>query len=320
MAKKILSGRKQRVSVEGVFSEYKDVISGVPHGGCLSGTLFALYIEDLPRHMRYCKTSLYADDAKLYMRTKNDESIQQMQDDLDAMMAWCAVWRLTLNAGKCNHVQYNPRSASRSFNPTYMLGGTQVTRKQQVKDLGIIISEDLKGHAQVSKACKRANQEIDRIRRSFVSRSPAFLSNMYKLYVRPHMEYCVEVWNPKYKGDIDKMEKVQNKMTRMVRNGASRRPDQRNQLLRISSHEQRRLRGDLINIYKNIDNRDLFQLRDNQRLRGHSKTIVPPRSNCAIKSHSFSVRAINEWNNLPENAVNSNSLNSFKYNIDVLFK
>ena len=317
--KNFLSGRKQRVSVEGVFSGYKNVISGVPQGGCLSGTLFALYIDDLPSHMSYCRTSLYADDAKMYMQIKNDDSVRQMQDDLDAMMAWCANWRLTLNAGKCNHVQYNPRSASRSFNPTYMLGGTQVVRKQQVKDLGIIISEDLKSHAQVSKACQRAHQEINRIRRSFVSRSPAFLSNIYKLYVRPHMEYCVEVWNPKYKGDVDKLEKVQNKMTRLIRNGASRTPEQRNQLLGISSHEQRRLRGDLINIYKNINNQDIFQLRDNQRLRGHNKTIVLPRSNCAIKSHSFSVRAINEWNNLPETAVNSISLNSFKNNISAMF-
>ena len=133
------------------------------------------------------------------------------------------------------------------------------------------------------------------------------------------MEYCVEVWNPKYKGDVDKLEKVQNKMTRLIRNGASRTPEQRNQLLGISSHEQRRLRGDLINIYKNINNQDIFQLRDNQRLRGHNKTIVLPRSNCAIKSHSFSVRAINEWNNLPETAVNSISLNSFKNNISAMF-
>ena len=108
-------------------------------------------------------------------------------------------------------------------------------------------------------------------------------------------------------------------MTRMIRNGASVRPEQRKRILGIGSHQQRRLRGDLINIYKNIERRDLFNIRDDARLRGHSRTIIRPRSNCNIKSHSFSARAINEWNNLPENVVTSKSLNSFKNNIDAFF-
>ena len=255
--------------------------------------------------------------AKFYMKIENQESIDHMQHDLNAMVKWCSQWRLTLNTGKCHHVQYNPRSAIRSYHPRYMLCGTQINQREQVKDLGMIISEDLKTHNQVSQACQRAHREIDRIRCSFISRSPAFISGMYKTFVRPHLEYCIEVWNPSFQGDINKMEKVQNKMSRLIQNGHLKTAEERNEALGITSHQKRRLRGDLINIYKNINDRNLFQLRNNDRMRGHNLTICIPRSNCTVKSHSFSMRSVKEWNKLPQFVVNSVSLNSFKRNIDM---
>jgi len=305
--------------VDNCFSGYQYVASGVPQGGVLSGLLFALYINDLPAHMKSSHISLYADDAKIYSEISNQASIENMQQDLDAMVVWCTEWRLSLNASKCYQIQYNPQSAARTFNPTYMLHDTPVTRKHQVKDLGILISESLKYHDQVAEVCKRAHREINRIRRSFVSRAPKFISELYKTYVRPHLEYCVEVWNPMFEEDIRKMEKVQNKMTKLIRNGNQLTPDQRNQHLGLTSHQTRRMRGDLINIYKNIDNHSYFTLRNNVCLRGHSKTIVIPRSSGLIKAHSFSVRSLKEWNALPDEIVNSNSLNSFKSSLDRYF-
>ena len=115
---------------------------------------------------------------------------------------------------------------------------------------------------------------------------------MYKLYVRPRLEYCVEVWNPGFMGDIKKMEKVQNKMTKLARNCRNLRPNQRNSALSIKTHEKRRLRGDLINMYKHIEEESLFTLRNDARVRGHDKTIRVPRSNLLVKKHSFSAKSI----------------------------
>ena len=71
------------------------------------------------------------------------------------------------------------------------------------RDLGIIISDDdLKFHAQVTSACKNDNIGISRIRSSFIPRNLVFLSNIYKLYVTPQLECCIEVWNPSYNDDI----------------------------------------------------------------------------------------------------------------------
>ena len=139
---------------------------------------------------------------------------------------------------------------------------------------------------------------------------------MYKLYVRPHLEYCIEVWNPKSRVDIGKMEKVQNRMTKLARNTHGLRPEQRNAVLGLSSHEERRLRGDMINMYKNINDEALFTLRNDDRTRRHSKMVRVPRSHCMIKDHSFSARAVHNWNSLPSRIVESTNLNIFKSNID----
>ena len=242
-----------------------------------------------------------------------------MQKDVENMVQWCKVWRLSLNPDKCFLIQFNPRSQTRQFNPRYFIEGKPILQKQQVKDLGILISEDLKFHVQVSEACKKAHREINRIRRCFISRTPNFLSNMYKLYVRPHLEYCVELWSPRFVGDISKMEKVQNKMTKLLHHGNILTPQERNNVLGITSHEQRRLRGDLINMFKNINNPSFFTLRNNERIRGNDKTIIVPPSNSVIKKHSFVARSVSNWNSLPNYVVNSQDLNEFKRNIDRYF-
>ena len=239
-----LTLRHQQVCVGDAVSTTSVVESGVPQGGALSGLLFSLYVNDLPEHIENASISLYADDAKLYSAISSEQSIVDMQSDIDRMARWCMEWRLSVNPSKCHLVQYNPRSTTRQFNPQYSIHGVAIQRSPVVRDLGILISEDLKFHAQIDQACKRAHAEIKRIRRSFVSRSPAFIAELFKLYVRPHLEYAVEVWNPRCRGDVIKIEKVQNIMTKLIPHGHILSPQQRNAKLGLSSYEDRRLRGD----------------------------------------------------------------------------
>ena len=96
-------------------------------------------------------------------------------------------------------------------------------------------------------------------------------------------------------------------------------PRERNEVLGITSHEVRRLRGDLIYIYKLFDS-DLFSVSDVTRTRGHSKKLYLERTNNNIRQHSFSIRNVSAWNNLPDNVVDSSNLNIFKARLDDYFK
>ena len=139
---------------------------------------------------------------------------------------------------------------------------------------------------------------------------------MYKQFVRPQLEYCVQVWSPVYIGDVDRIEKVQNRFTRLLRHGRVMSPAERNSALEITDHKTRRLRGDLIYIYKMFDS-SLFVESVERRTRGHSRRLVLERTANNIRKHSFSVRSVTVWNSLPEEIVCSEDLDSFKNRIDL---
>ena len=311
-----LANRKQRVVINDTASEYADVESGVPQGGVLSGILFSLYINDLPEVLKTCKVSLYADDAKLYAPVLNASDIKLIQDDIDALMKWCKIWRLSMSTEKCFFLHFKPIHSKNTIEPKFKMNDQDLERRSQAEDLGITVSDDLKFHKHIKKICNRANAEIDRISRSFKTRTPAFLRDLYQTYVRPHLEYCSNVWNPVYQGDIDRLERVQNKFTRLLKHSKVMTPHERNTYLGITSHEERRERGDLIGIFKNIDIPKLFQKIDCPSRRNHSRALQIRRCRTNLKSHSFTFRASHKWNELPETVVQAKNLNEFKSELD----
>ena len=94
-----LNNRKQRVVVDGSFSNFADVESGVPQGTVLSPLLFLLHINDLPSCVN-SKVRLFADDCLLYREIKNNQDQIDMQRDLDALTDWGSTWGMKFNAKK----------------------------------------------------------------------------------------------------------------------------------------------------------------------------------------------------------------------------
>ena len=77
--KNFLSERKQRVVINGISSDWTDVISGVPQGSVLGPILFILYVNDLPDKVKsYCK--IFAGDTKLYKEINNSKDYEDLQD------------------------------------------------------------------------------------------------------------------------------------------------------------------------------------------------------------------------------------------------
>ena len=312
--KNFLNGREQQVVINKSISQSIQVKSGVPQGGILSGLMFILFMNDLPDCFSFVKTSMYADDAKLYAPILDTDSTTSIQADLNSLSAWCNRWKMKLNAEKCFYIHYIPQNREKNY-PIYFIDGIELERKENATDLGIVINENFKFHSQVNKACKKANQIINTIRRSFKSRNPRFLESMYKTYVRPHLEYCVQVWNPVNIGDINAIERVQNRFTRMLPQSSAMEQEERNRALNITSHKVRRLRGDLIYIYKMYDT-SLFFPASNATTRGHSKKLNISFARNNVRKHSFALRSLETWNSLAEDIVNADNLNIFKSRLD----
>jgi len=84
------------------------------------------------------------------------------------------------------------------------------------KDLGVIVSDDLKWEQQRSQTVAKANKILGLIKRNFTDRSNETIIPLFKSLVRPHLEYCCPIWNPHYITDIKLAEGVQRRATKIV--------------------------------------------------------------------------------------------------------
>ena len=192
------------------------------------------------------------------------------------------------------------------------------------KDLGVIITSDLKSSKQCIEACSRANKILGYINRSVEYKSKEIILTLYTSLVRPHLEYAVQFWSPHLKKDADMLERVQRRATKMIPGLRNKTYEERLQALDLFSLEKRRLRGDLIETYKiftgldNINPDDLFE-RNNTGLRGHKYKLNKGKFNRDIFKYFFSNRVVDEWNQLTPQIVESKTLNTFKVHLDKYF-
>ena len=149
---------------------------------------------------------------------------------------------------------------------------------------------------------------------------------LFKSLVRPIIEFGNVVWCPKKRKHIDIIESVQRHFTKCIIGMRNVEYKDRLKALKLPSLEFRRLRGDLIEIYKMTHNfydtvttNSLISFNQTST-RSHKYKLLKPRVNTSTFLHFFTNRIINVWNNLPGNIVEAKSLNCFKNYIDIYFK
>src|SRR5437867_4960454 len=97
-----LSNRSQRVVINGVFSSFCKVSSGVPQGSVLGPLLFLLFINDLPEFLHdNVSCVLFADDVKIYKDITSVADSEIMQSTLNEIQNWSLMWKLELSPHKC---------------------------------------------------------------------------------------------------------------------------------------------------------------------------------------------------------------------------
>ena len=167
-----LSNRKQRVAVCGSYSNWTEVISGVPQGSVLGPTLFIIYVNDLPDHIQNF-LGLFADDTKIYRPITSPTDINLLQQDLNSLLDWCGIWLLSLNFTKCKHMSIGPKSTSSQYYFHLDNGVHQICTVQEEKDLGVIFDEHLHFNTHIKQIINKANNVLGTIKRTFNSRDAA---------------------------------------------------------------------------------------------------------------------------------------------------
>ena len=152
-------------------------------------------------------------------------------------------------------------------------------------------------------------------------KSKEVMLSLYKTLVRPHMEYCTVAWSPHYVKDKVLLERVQRRFSRMVPELKELPYPDRLKKLGLWSLEERRVRADLIEVYKGIHGLsaltfdDLFEFDISGRTRGHALKLRKHRSRLDLRLYFFSERVVSTWNCLDDQCVSATTLNSFKSNL-----
>ena len=223
------------------------------------------------------------------------------------------------NVDKCKVLHIG----NRNVQANYTMNGKQLAKVEQEKDLGVVISSDLKPSKQCSEVVKTANKLIGFIGRSFEFRTEEIILNLYNALVRPHLEYCVQCWSPYYKKDIAKLEGVQRRMTKLIPRLRNKPYEERLSELNLFSLTKRRLRGDLIEVFKiikgieNIDMEKYFTIDTSNITRNNGYKIVGKRFQTNEAKHFFFNRVVNVWNGLPSNVIDCSTTDVFKKRLDV---
>ena len=97
----------KRVKLNGFYSDWVEVLSGIPQGTVLGPVLFIIYSNDLPDIcQQFVEIYLFADNAKLYKHITSEDDHVSLQMGLDVLQEWSDRWLLKLNISKCKTVFY----------------------------------------------------------------------------------------------------------------------------------------------------------------------------------------------------------------------
>ena len=327
-----LSSRYQRVQVDGAYSPWVSVTSGVPQGSLLGPFLFLLYLNDLPDVVSNSTSiALFADDAKCSSVVRTPDDCLALQRDLNCLYDWTTLWGLKFNTSKCEVLRISRKRSSSLLNlavSPYTLDDFPLGAVATQKDLGVTVTNTLSWGFHISSVVAKANRKLGFLRRHFGSACLGADRKrlLYLAFVRSQLGYASEVWAPQSCiRDLKLLEGVQRRATRYIL-GCHRDPNSRPSyksrlvslnLLPISYWLECR---DLLFLYKGVNGLLNFPLSNFIRFStGRTRSAASSlnlrhflRFRTSLFRDSYFIRIVYLWNDLPLSIRQTPSIKLFK--------
>ena len=249
-----------------------------------------------------------------------------LQQSINNMDNWLSSHQLFLAPQKCAILKIKKNSVLDDHH--FHIKNHCLDEVPSIKDLGVVVSNDLKWASHVNRITNLASVTSYQLFKSMKSKNIWTWMKLFNSYIRPKLEFNTPVWSPYLIGDIDKVEHIQRKFTKIAFrrcNFPTTTYEDRLEKLGQLSLERRRIFFDLILLYKILNNLSELNFDDyfilvssGYNLRSHSYQIDCKAKHDSLQWHnSFFARIPSLWNKLPSHIVDSPSLSIFKCQLKV---
>ncbi|MCP4585470.1 reverse transcriptase family protein, partial [Pseudoalteromonas sp.] len=318
--------RKQAVKIGSKLSRWRDITSGVPQGSVLGPLFFILFINDLVELLPAGVTiKLYADDAKIYVIYKPGSWTPLLQQAISVLERWTLDWGLRLAVVKCLLLFLGRLNAKH----VYTAFDNPLTHVKVVKDLGILITEDLSWFSHISNIASKASKRANAIFKAFTYSNFEMLARAYVTYIRPVLESASVVWCPHLVQEKRLLESVQRRYSKRIflRCGMPVPSyEERLQVLGWTTLEARRAQADLCLVFSALKGftagvgNILPLASDRFHLRGNHTRLKGSFARLDLRKFFFKNRVIDKWNRLETSIDNFSTTKSFKLYLSNQYK
>lgn len=214
-----LSDRSFEVHHGSAISTTRLIEAGVPQGSILGPTLFNLFINDLPQTPQI-SLSLYADDTALVAQSLNGSlATKYLQTALDNLEEYYERWRIKINVSKSVAVLFSKKRGKKTKTGRLTLFNETIPWKKEAKYLGVTMDQRLTWSSHVRETTAKATKRLGMLYPLINRISKLSLNNsltLYKSLIKPILTYACPIWGTTCKTNINKLQAVQNKATRII--------------------------------------------------------------------------------------------------------
>lgn len=318
-----LTDRTQVVRIGDEISDALNVKFGVPQGSILGPLLFNLYINDLSDCLISSIMKLFADDTLNYLVTKNITEAQElMNNDLARLYTRICQNKLKLNVNKTKAMVITRRMDVNMDDVNIQMAGSRIEIVKCIKYLGIYIDNRLSFKENIDSVCLKMGRKVGVLSRLRNELNMQQKITIYRTTIEPHLTYCSTVLFMANSGEMDRMQKVQNRCMRNILK-LDRRSNVKEMLstLEILSCRQLIVFNTLILIYKMLNGKcprylcDKIRLKcDNERgsrLR-NANDIRTIRATKTCTQNTIFYKGVNLFNELPDEMKGELNVENFK--------
>ena len=313
-----LKSRMQRTKVNGGYSSWREILSGVPQGSILGPLLFNIFINDIFFFLVKTKITNYADDNSTYAM-ENDimELLKTLESETCVVMDWFRVNQMKPNQGKCHLLIADINHKNYSSNSYIYLENAFLENEKSVRLLGVQIDQHLNFEEHITSLLKEGNKKLHALMRIKKYLSQDKLRLVMKTFIESQFNYCPLVWMCHSRDLNHRINKLHKRALSIVYRNNNLSFEELLEMDKSFTIHERNLQKLATEMYKVKHNLcpKLFQDLFTPTMRGKNEWVIPKVKGVSKGLETIRYRGPTTWSLVPEEIKKSKSLSAFKEKI-----